>query len=110
MADERLNELIAEYREAGREEDATDLEKLRDSTLRKKALRAEELERSIAETEAEATRLEKAPQIEKAFTDAGIDHDKLSRLERKAVESYDGPLDEADVANFMEANELPFKR
>jgi hypothetical protein len=102
----KLDDLIEEFRTEGREEDAEELEKLRGSTLRKQAEAATKLEKRNAELEARLEAVEKAPKIEKAFKDYGIDFDQLSKLERKAIESYDGELSEEAIASFVEENEL----
>lgn len=102
----KLDELIEELREDGREEDAQELERLSGSSLRKKAEAAEKAERRAAELEAKLEKLEKAPKIRSAFEKYGVDLDSLSKLERRAVENYDGDLDEEAIAAFVEENEL----
>lgn len=102
----KLDELIEELREQGREDDVEELEKLRGSTLRQKAQRAEQLEKELADERAKREALEKGPKVEKAFKDAGVDFDSLSKLERKAIEGYDGELDEEAIEAFIEENEL----
>lgn len=101
-----LDELIEELRDQGREEDAGELEKLSGSTLRKKAQDADKFEKQLADAIAKVERLERAPKAEKAFKDAGVDFDQLSKLERKAIESYAGELDEEAIGSFIEENEL----
>lgn len=102
----KLDDLIEELREQGREEDAEELEKLSGSTLRKKAGNADRLEKELADTKAKLDALEKGPKVRKAFEKAGVDFESLSRLERKALEGYDGDLDEEAVEAFIEENEL----
>lgn len=103
----RLDDLIAELQEQGRDEDVEELEKLSGSTLRKKAAEAEKLERENAELKAQIEKAAKAPAIKKAFEEYGVNLDELSKLERKAIESYDGEVDEEAIAAFVEDNELP---
>ncbi len=103
----KLDELIEELREDGREDDAKELESLRGSSLRKKAGEAEKLSKENESLKAKLEGLEKAPKIRDAFEKYGVDLSTLSKLERKAIEAYDGELDEDAIATFVEDNELP---
>jgi hypothetical protein len=103
----KLDELIEELRNDGREEDAGELEKLRGSELRKKAEKAAALEKERDELKQKLEKVEKTPKVRDAFAKAGVDLDSLSKLERKAIESYDGDLDEDAIGDFIEENELP---
>lgn len=103
----RLDDLIEEYRSDGRDEDAGELEKLRGSTLRQKAARADELEKKVVELEAKAKELEYRPARDAAFRDYGIDVEALSKAERKILESYDGELNAEAISNLVEEYELP---
>lgn len=102
----KLDELIDELREDGREDDASELEKLRGSTLRKQAEAASKLQSELESVKAKLEAVEKAPKVRDAFTKYGVDLDSLSKLERRAVENYDGDLDEDAIAAFVEENEL----
>lgn len=102
----KLDDLIEELREDGRESDAEELEKLRGSSLRKKVKDTERLEKELAEANARIEGLEKAPKLRKAFEEAGVDFGSLSKLERKAIEGYDGELDGDAIADFIEENEI----
>lgn len=104
-----LDDLIEELTEQGREDDVAELEKLRGSTLRKKAGDAERLEKELADAKAENERLKRGPKVHEAFRKAGIDFESLSKLERKAIESYEGDLDDEDIESFIEENELSVK-
>jgi hypothetical protein len=101
-----LKDLIDEFREDGREEDAAELEKLSASTLRDKAAKAEKAEKELEAAKAEIEALKRGPKVTKAFKDAGVDIDSLSKLERKALEAYDGELEEEAIAAFLEENEI----
>lgn len=102
----KLDELIDELREDGREDDASELEKLRGSTLRKQAEAASKLQSELESVKAKLEAVEKAPKVRSAFEKYGVDLDSLSKLERRAVENYDGDLDEDAIAAFVEENEL----
>jgi hypothetical protein len=102
----KLDDLIEEYREQGRDEDAEELEKLRGSTLRTKAQNADKFEKENADLKAENERLKRGPKARAAFEKAGINFENLSKLERKAIEAYDGDLDDEDIESFIEENEL----
>jgi hypothetical protein len=103
----KLDDLIEELRNDGREEDAEELEKLRGSELRKKAEKAAALEKERDELKQKLEKVEKTPKVRDAFAKAGVDLDSLSKLERKAIENYDGDLDEDAIGDFIEENELP---
>lgn len=105
MAD--LDALIEELRNDGREDDATELEKLRGSNLRKQAGEAEKLRQRAEAAEAKVEKLESAPKRDKAFRDFGIDLDNLTKAERKVLESFDGDLDKEAISEFVEEYELP---
>jgi hypothetical protein len=105
----KLDDLIEELRGDGRDEDAEELEKLRGSTLRKQAEKAERLERELADEKSKRERLEKGPKVRKAFEKAGVDFEGLSKLERAAIEAYDGDLEDEDIESFIEENELSVK-
>lgn len=103
----RLDDLIDELREQGREDDAEELEKLSGSQLRKKAGRAEALEKELAEAKAEVESLKRGPAARKAFEDYGVDTSSLSKAERKVLESYDGELTEEAIGQLVEEYDLP---
>ena len=105
----KLDDLIEELREDGREDDAEELEKLRGSSLRKKAGDAERIAKENESLKAENERLKRGPKVREAFEKAEVDFDLLSKLERKAIESYDGELDEEAIEAFIEENELSVK-
>ena len=103
----RLDDLIEEMLDAGREDDAAELKALRGPALREKAARLPALEAEQERLKAEGARLKRAPLIEEAFRTAGVDFGALSKIERRAIDAYEGPLDEEAVFDFIEENELP---
>lgn len=103
----RLDEIIDDLRSEGRVEDAEELEKLRGSSLRKKAEAAEKWEREYSELKGKLEKLESIPVREKAFKDYGIDVEGLSKAERKILEGYDGELDAEAIGALVEEYELP---
>lgn len=106
----KLDDLIEELREDGREDDAEELEKLRGSSLRKKAGDAERLQKELDSVKAENESLKRGPKVRAAFEKAGVDFASLSKLERKALEAYDGEVDEDAIADFLEENEIDLDR
>lgn len=103
----RLDDLIEEYRQDGREEDAAELEQLRGSTLRQKAAQADRLQKEIDSLRSENESLKRGPAAKAAFEDYGIDLESLSKAERRILESYDGELTEQAIGNLVEEYELP---
>lgn len=103
----KLDELIEELRESDREDDAQELEKLKGSTLRTKAAKADELEKERDQLAAKVAELETAPKRTKAFEEYGIDLGNLSKAERALLEKYDGELDSDSIGALVEEFELP---
>ena len=103
----KLEDLIDELREDGREDDAEELEKLKGSNLRKRAGNAEKLEQEVAQLKAENESLKSAPKRQKAFEDYGVDLENLTKAERKVIEEYDGELTEEAIGDLVEEFELP---
>jgi hypothetical protein len=102
-----LDEIIESLREDGREDEASELEKLRGSTLRKKAEEAAKIQKERDDAVAELTRLKTGPAREKAFRDYGVDFDALRPAEKRALEQLDGELDEAKVEELVRELDLP---
>jgi hypothetical protein len=86
---------------------AKELESFSGSGLRKQLAEAQERAKRAEELEAEVSALKAGPAREKAFREYGIDFNQLSKLERKALESYDGELTPEAIGTFVEENELP---
>ncbi len=109
MADRRkFEEILEDIRREGLEDLADELEQgYGKSTLREQASRAAELERQLAEAQARIQALERAPQLEKAFRDYGVDWEALRPLERMAIEAYDGELTPEKIGEFVEQHQLP---
>ncbi len=103
----KLEDLIEEYREQGREDDAALLEQMTGSTLRKKAQNAEKLETENADLKTKLAAMEAAPLRDKAFKDYGINLSELTKAERKVLESYEGELESEDIGKFVEEWDLP---
>jgi hypothetical protein len=82
-------------------------EKFGATKLREQAEKVPDLERQVAELNAKATRLERAPQRDEAFKAYGVDIENLRPAERKAIESYEGELDTEKVAAFVAELDLP---
>ena len=101
-----LEDLIDEMREQGREDEAGELEKLKGSNLRKKAGDTDRLAKENESLKAENEALKRGPKVRSAFEKAGVDFGSLSKLERKALEAYDGETDEDAIADFLEENEI----
>jgi hypothetical protein len=107
MANNRLEGLIAEMEAAGRTEDAEELSKLRGSFLRKQLAGTQGLEEQHAEALAENARLKREQATFPAFAAAGVDVQHLSKLERDAVASYSGDLeDEESIHAYCEDLEI----
>lgn len=103
----RLDDLIEEMRQDGREDDAKELEQLSGSELRKKAGDAEKLRKENEGLKAQVEKIEALPKRDKAFRDYGIDLDNLSKAERRVLESYEGDLEKDSIAEFVEEFEIP---
>lgn len=103
-----FEEIVSDLKAEGATSLADELERdYGKSTLRDQAARAATLEKELEVRDKRIEALEKAPLREKAFREALVDFDSLRPLERAAVDSYDGELDPAKVADFIEANQLP---
>lgn len=103
----KLEDLIDELREDGREDDAEELEKLKGSNLRKRVGEAEKAIKERDELKAQVEKLQAAPKRAKAFEDFGVDLENLSKAERKILDSYDGDLDEDAIGKLVEEFDLP---
>jgi hypothetical protein len=106
MSNATLENLIEEYEDAGREDVVAELIQLRGSELRKQAARLPEIEKRLSDAQAEHERLSRGPAVREAFQAAGVDFGALSKVERRAIESYDGELDEDSVGDWIEENEV----
>lgn len=86
----------------GRLEEAFAGKSLRDELQTTKA-QLKEAQSRVAELEP----LEREPKVAEAFQKAGVDLDKLTRLERKQVLAFAEYEDEEKLRSFIEDNELP---
>jgi hypothetical protein len=77
------------------------------STLREDAGRAAELEKQLIAAQAKITKLERGPQLTKAFAEYGVDMEGLRPAEQRALETYDGELDPERIAAFVQEYDLP---
>lgn len=102
----QYDDLVEQVREY--DEDLADkLTGFSGANIRKQLAEAETKAKRVDELEAELEGLKAAPKREEAFKDFGVDLENLSKLERKALEAYDGELDREAIAAFVEENELP---
>ena len=85
---------------------AAELEEFKASNLRQKAAERDALEAERNALKAELDEMKSRPAREKAFREYGVDLDQLSKLERKAIEAYDGELTAEAIASFVEENEI----
>lgn len=103
----KLDDLIEELSEQGRDEDVAELEQLRGSKLRKQAGKAAELEARVKELEGVLAEKEAAPAREKALKDYGVDVDNLSKAEAAVLSSLKGELTAEQIAELVEKYDLP---
>jgi hypothetical protein len=101
-------ELIASLRDEGREEDADLLESLSAGALRKKAAKADELEKELADRDARIAKLESGPLVEQAFRDAGVDLAALRVADREVISNLGkDDLSQEKIAEIVSRYELP---
>lgn len=101
----KFEDILEEVRDLD-SEIAAELEEFKASSLREKARERDEFEKRALAAEAKLEGIEKGAARSKAFEEYGIDFDKLSKLERKALDSYDGELTAEAIGAFVEENEL----
>jgi hypothetical protein len=108
MARRKMEDILADLRNEGLDDYAEELEPYTGSALRKRAEDAEGVIRERDDLKARLAKVEKAPRIETALGEAGVDVTGLSKLERQAIAAADLDPDDADaLAKFIEENELP---
>ena len=106
----RRYEEILEDLEAGEisnEEAAQELKRFSTSSLRQEVAKLPEVERERDELRSKVDRLEKAPLRDKAFRDYGVDYASLRPAEIRAIENYDGDLEDEKIGAFVEDLGLP---
>ena len=103
----KLDDLIEELSEQGRDEDVAELEKLRGSSLRKQAGRAQELESRVKELEDELSETKAAPARAAALKEYGVDVDSLSKAEKAVIAGLKGELTREAIAELVEEYDLP---
>jgi hypothetical protein len=103
----RLDELIEELSEQGRQDDADELEKLRGSSLRKQATRATELEAEVQKLQSQLAERDAAPARETALREYGVDLENLSKAEKAIVGGLKGELTAEAIAKLVEDYDLP---
>lgn len=100
---------VEQLRDQGLDDLAEVFEGFTASNLRKKAARADQLEREKAELESRMKRIETRPKLEDAFRKAGVDFDSLRPAEREAIFALEVEDEITDqfVADVVSKYELP---
>jgi len=103
----RLDDLIDELRDHGRDDDADELEQLRGSSLRKKAAKADEYEAQVAELKVRLQEMELAPKRESALREYGVVLEDLRPAEREVLSTLKGELTPEAIGELVEKYGLP---
>jgi hypothetical protein len=108
MSGGRIEDIIASIgNHPEREAILAELDGLRPANLRRQIRAGNAAANELKHQEELNHRLVHGPETRAAFARNGVDMDKLSRLERRALESYAGDLSDEAVAVFAKENELP---
>ena len=103
----KLDDLIEELRDQGRDSDADELEQLRGSSLRKKAAKADEYEGKVRELQAQLEEMQLAPKREAALRAYGVALEDLRPAEREVLSSLKGELTAEAIGELVEKYGLP---